>query len=698
MPDQSFDLLPLAAATPRAKGPIEALARLAPPEQFVEALERALERRDVHAATILAMATGVAGGRIPAPLVVRLAPDVDHIGYLLPLAGLVEGDRLAALLDLVATDRLSWEREAMLLYAAVRLLDGAEPPARLIARLRSLLREPLSPQAALIADMSVATLDHPEVNAVAGERARAAGKMVNQGKSGAALWQLFDGPTVDALPVEAEEVFSGFTVVRSEPKVGRNDPCPCGSGRKYKKCCAGKEQAAPVPRSLVEQFQDLGSRAPRVQQQLFDKMRPADLERLDTNPLTALQLIEGSRQLALHHRWDAAERFVEALATRKDLPLESTPEDHRLELAETALMSGQLDVAERQMALANPDERVQRVFSVRLALARKAPDAFDRLEDVLREGHADDPKILIDCAFTLLRYAPALGILVARGAMSADRLLDAEELLDAIGRARDTLALPAEEPWEEVLELLLERRSGEVAVVDGDEDQERRETEIDGLRSGLRAAADRARQLGEELSRRERELELVSGERQKLAAAVEAQQDRDERRRVAELEEERQRLRTKIAELKGEVAEGAAQRADLRRELARSADERSRIAAAVARDAQDVPAADEAEGEAVGSWPRHVLIPQFSTAASRSLADAPARVAADALQAAARLGGGDSNTWSGAKHMHRVQDVLSVRVGRPWRLLFRVGEDRLEILDLVPRRDLDHAIARLSRR
>ena len=25
--------------------------------------------------------------------------------------------------------------------------------------------------------------------------------------------------------------------VRPEPKVGRNDPCPCGSGKKYKKCC-----------------------------------------------------------------------------------------------------------------------------------------------------------------------------------------------------------------------------------------------------------------------------------------------------------------------------------------------------------------------------------------------------------------------------------------------------------------------------
>jgi preprotein translocase subunit SecA len=30
------------------------------------------------------------------------------------------------------------------------------------------------------------------------------------------------------------------TVRRADPKVGRNDPCPCGSGQKYKKCC-GKQ-------------------------------------------------------------------------------------------------------------------------------------------------------------------------------------------------------------------------------------------------------------------------------------------------------------------------------------------------------------------------------------------------------------------------------------------------------------------------
>ncbi|MBL0707421.1 MAG: SEC-C domain-containing protein [Sulfurimonas sp.] len=28
--------------------------------------------------------------------------------------------------------------------------------------------------------------------------------------------------------------------VQNEPKLGRNDPCPCGSGKKYKKCCLNK--------------------------------------------------------------------------------------------------------------------------------------------------------------------------------------------------------------------------------------------------------------------------------------------------------------------------------------------------------------------------------------------------------------------------------------------------------------------------
>ncbi|CDG82798.1 UPF0149 family protein [Janthinobacterium agaricidamnosum] len=36
----------------------------------------------------------------------------------------------------------------------------------------------------------------------------------------------------------------GATVLRDLPKTGRNDPCHCGSGKKYKKCCADGDSAA----------------------------------------------------------------------------------------------------------------------------------------------------------------------------------------------------------------------------------------------------------------------------------------------------------------------------------------------------------------------------------------------------------------------------------------------------------------------
>jgi SEC-C motif-containing protein len=39
-------------------------------------------------------------------------------------------------------------------------------------------------------------------------------------------WKFEDGELVGETPM-----------TRDEPKIGRNDPCPCGSGKKYKKCC-----------------------------------------------------------------------------------------------------------------------------------------------------------------------------------------------------------------------------------------------------------------------------------------------------------------------------------------------------------------------------------------------------------------------------------------------------------------------------
>jgi preprotein translocase subunit SecA len=41
-----------------------------------------------------------------------------------------------------------------------------------------------------------------------------------------------------APPVQASNSLAPQTLGRrTQPKVGRNDLCPCGSGKKYKKCC-----------------------------------------------------------------------------------------------------------------------------------------------------------------------------------------------------------------------------------------------------------------------------------------------------------------------------------------------------------------------------------------------------------------------------------------------------------------------------
>ena len=47
--------------------------------------------------------------------------------------------------------------------------------------------------------------------------------------------EVFSAMPEDDGPFEAAE--AGTPLVRITPKVGRNDPCPCGSGKKYKKCC-----------------------------------------------------------------------------------------------------------------------------------------------------------------------------------------------------------------------------------------------------------------------------------------------------------------------------------------------------------------------------------------------------------------------------------------------------------------------------
>ncbi len=60
---------------------------------------------------------------------------------------------------------------------------------------------------------------------------------INKAEVSSELLEVLEGRRQAMEVQDAEEVPLVSTYRRTEEKVGRNDPCPCGSGKKYKKCC-----------------------------------------------------------------------------------------------------------------------------------------------------------------------------------------------------------------------------------------------------------------------------------------------------------------------------------------------------------------------------------------------------------------------------------------------------------------------------
>ena len=87
--------------------------------------------------------------------------------------------------------------------------------------------------------------------------------------------------------------------VRREVKIGRNDPCPCGSGKKYKQCCLGKP--------LAEQdIASVASRRSTAAESDPPKHRSPDEEDLTNQVEQLVSIVAARRQLpGNQERWSA---------------------------------------------------------------------------------------------------------------------------------------------------------------------------------------------------------------------------------------------------------------------------------------------------------------------------------------------------------------------------------------------------------
>jgi hypothetical protein len=604
--------------------------------------------------------------------------DCDVIGQILPGIELpaitcsliaISPDR-TRLLDVLEAGRFprtrdAGELETIVLYAAWRA--GADR-ARLIPHLRKLSARALTAEGYALLATVAASYDDPNVVAATKPIAAFAKEYAkNVATDDKAMTASLDAVLAE-LPAEVEQSSAAGFTVRGAKQPGRNDPCSCGSGLKYKKCCADKPQAAPSPIPGLSWDDFLGAAADRMTAEHVEELGLKDLVRVDLARVTDRVLRAIQMRLLGAHEWQHAERIVTEAERREAVLLDDIRDLH----VHSLLDAGRLAEARPHIAKLPPESAKQ--YTVELAIADGPAEGYRALVAAALEVVGSTDKIpSIDLAYSLLRAEPALGILAARACVGTLHVDDPEMMLDIVEEARDQLNLPPDDPSWAVLEELREDEDGKAGKAKPATD--------DTLKSALGESSARIDHL-------ERSLAAMRGE---LDAA--------RTRPAAELmraPDASTGLEGKVRELEALIREGNAERRELRKQLEtrESAEVEPRGDERRARRVTlDEP---DDDGDALVPGNRELTIPRFERRFVDALGDVPAPVASEAMRTVGTLAAGDGFAWRGVKQAKDMsRQVLMARVGIHHRMMFRVEDGALEVLDLITREQLLTTLKRL---
>ena len=251
--------------------------------------------------------------------------------------------------------------------------------------------------------------------------------------------------------IESRALSPAFLFVRAHnggmSKIARNDPCPCGSGKKYKQCCIDKPQGAQIGAarapvlSLAQQYQ--------AGVQAFQRGRFAEAEAvLKAAAKVAPKNADVQHLLAAVYQatqqWSACESAI-ALACKLD------PKNPRIQFtaADVAHRQGRVDaaIAHYRAALGVQPDLVEAWFNLGNALrdAGRLADACDAYERAikLRPQFVEALCNLGDVRRQQSRYADALVVY--------ERALEAQPHLGAI-HSKKGLALQRLSRLPEALE------------------------------------------------------------------------------------------------------------------------------------------------------------------------------------------------------------------------------------------------------
>jgi len=481
------------------------------------------------------------------------------------------------------------------------------------------------------------------------------------------------GPLMAVLPEEPLQPGPPATVRRAVSRIGRNDPCPCGSGKKYKQCCYDKDQER-----LHQSSEVAGLTRAELAADPERHLTQAGLEKKSTAELIAMDAAAIPRQLLTDYFFRLSLVDVDrAAANLEKLGYEEDLEDAWFLTMFAAVRAGRKDIGDRMMALRRPfglKEEDLRV-SQRLLLARDEPSTWLRLvEEAARNGlKTENADGLMDMAFSVaMSDQSALGLLLYRGVLPfvpPDRVGSSYE--DIVLPVRERLNMPADDPLKEYLD----NRS-----VDADLALQEAEAKFEAKRREVRALRESLEQLEKDLARRE-------SAPPPPPSAPQA--------RTAQNEQIIRDLRSKVKQLESDLKVRHNERNELERRLERMQARADTLAGHEQAVGSRSPEADTEEElmlpeEAESQHPLRLI--EFPRNFHERLKEFPRHVARGALVILGRLAAGQAAAFGGAKRLKSAPTVVRQRVGIDFRLLFRLLPDRIQVIDLIPRQDLERKI------
>ncbi len=682
------DLLELGAALPLDDDDLDSL------------LESVVSRHEPLVLTNLMLATLLVDRPLDARHLTTGAGQFDDIGKMITIAGHCRGELATAMLAAIRRGHMSWEREALALFIAawhcqVKTCDW---PDGLITEARVLARRVITLEAGALLHAAAHLLDDKDLWGILDPESSPEIRRLGE-QSAQSIIHNLEKPVLDTIPeLPPPVVLQGGTIQRAVARVGRNEPCPCGSGKKYKRCCQEKDierlRDSSEIAGVTRQEQRESPEVYLTEDRLWE-MRSHDLVALDPEKIPPELYCSYINSLNLYDEFEAVLSFLEANGVQNDY------EGNIVDSIERAMSVKKPELARRLAAHVPDFNDTQSSFPLSFRFARDRLEPGPALE-LIESAALDslDKTSLTDFTCQLIDVGcPALGILVGRGAIAYSDLWEAETVLNHLLEARDRLELLPADVAEGLFEQrLLERASA--TTISGANARSTVEYEQ------LQTAKARAKELEKKLAEKERALktaQLTSARKQHPeipevavpdtptttrpnAEVVELQSaiidlKQEVRRNHQDRNHYRRKFKTAVANSEAMEKDNQAIRAELEASLA-------------ATEATEDDAPELLLDEAVATS-HPVRVPVFARRFTAGLGRLPETTARKAVHLSGRLAAGEEAAFQGTKRLAANRKIIRQRLGT-YRLLFRLEATELVVLECVHRRELERSVGRYS--